>query len=97
MLMALIFQTVIPLNEANGIIEWVDNLTPLRHILHKLYREKQGRNMMKGEDLKDFITVAEEIERNKKKFRVLMKRHPPVFAEWFVRNFPDPQAWFMAR
>ena len=34
---------------------------------------------------------------NKAKYNTLIKRHPPVFAEWFVRNFPDPQAWFMAR
>jgi hypothetical protein len=27
------FQTVIPLNETNGIIEWLDNLQPLRGIL----------------------------------------------------------------
>ena len=20
-------------------------------------------------------------------------RHPPVFNEWFLRNFPDPTAW----
>ncbi len=93
----LIFQTVIPLNESNGIIEWVDNLTPLRHILAKLYREKQGRQMMKSEEIREFLTVADDVENNRIKFRQLLKRHPSIFAEWFVRNFPDPQAWFMAR
>ena len=27
----------------------------------------------------------------------LLSRHPSVFGDWFVRTFPDPQTWFMAR
>lgn len=27
----------------------------------------------------------------------LIKRHPAVFGQWFVRTFPDPQTWLMAR
>lgn len=88
---------MIPLNEANGIIEWVNNLQPLRAILSKLYKEKLGKNAMKQEELKAFVTSPSDVEGNKAKYIKLIKRHPPVFAEWFVRNFPDPQAWFMAR
>lgn len=88
---------MIPLNEANGIIEWVNNLQPLRAILSKLYKEKLGKNVMKQEELKGFVTSPSDVEGNKVKYFKLIKRHPAVFAEWFVRNFPDPQAWFMAR
>lgn len=35
-----ITQTVIPLNEECGLIEWVNNTSGLRHILMKLYKEK---------------------------------------------------------
>ena len=27
----------------------------------------------------------------------LLSRYPSVFGDWFVRTFPDPQTWFMAR
>jgi len=30
---------VIPLNESNGVIEWVPDTTGLRHILAKLYKK----------------------------------------------------------
>ena len=89
--------TVIPLNETNGIIEWVQNLRPFRMILNKLYRGKPGFKMIKAEEMKNFLTVLGDFEGNKNKYNTLIERHPPIFAEWFVRNFPDPQAWFMAR
>lgn len=88
---------MIPLNESNGIIEWVNNLTPFRVILLKLYKEKLGSKMMKPEDLRPYVVVKDAVEDNKKKYFALLQRHPSVFAEWFVRHFPDPQAWFMAR
>lgn len=91
------FQTVIPLNETNGIIEWVNNLAPMRLILLKLYKEKLGSKVMKAEELKNYKNIKNDIEGSRKKFAELIQRHPPIFAEWFVQNFPDPQAWFMAR
>ena len=92
------FQTVFPLNETNGIIEWVDNLQPFRIILHRLYRQLLGpKKMMKGDDIKKCAATLKDPTEDLKKFRYLLERHPSVFAEWFVRNFPDPQAWFMAR
>ena len=47
-----LFQTVIPLNETTGIIEWVENLQPLRLILSNLYKEKLGKNAMRQEEIK---------------------------------------------
>ena len=46
------FQTVIPLNETTGIIEWINNLQPLRAILLKLYKEKQGKNIVRNEEIR---------------------------------------------
>ena len=88
---------MVPLNETNGIIEWVNNLQPFRAILTKLYKEKLGKAMLTGQELKNYITSATDVEGNKLKYFKLLAKHPPIFAEWFVRNFPDPQAWFMAR
>jgi phosphatidylinositol kinase/protein kinase (PI-3 family) len=27
----------------------------------------------------------------------LLPQHPPVLKEWFVHQFPDPTAWYLAR
>lgn len=90
-------QTVVPLNETNGIIEWVNNLQPLRGILLKLYRQILGKKMMRQDEIKHKAATLEDPEKDMKNYKILLERHPSVFAEWFVRNFPDPQAWFMAR
>merc|ERR1719510_1759048 len=90
--------TVIPLNETNGIIEWVNNVVPLRVILSKLYKEKLGKNMMRPQEICDYTCNPGQVEKNKKNYDYLVKRHSPtVFCDWFVNNFPDPQAWYMAR
>ena len=90
--------TVIPLNETNGIIEWVNNVVPLRMILMKLYKEKQGKNVMRPQEINDYVCNPGEVEKNKKNYDHLLKRHTPtVFGEWFINNFPDPQSWYMAR
>jgi hypothetical protein len=34
------------------------------------------------------------VEQNKRNLEILLRRHPPVFAHWFVHNFPDPQVRF---
>ena len=87
-----------PLNETNGIIEWVDNLQPFRIILAKLYRQLLGtKKIMKSDEIKKCAATLKDATEDMKKFQCLLDRHPSVFAEWFVRNFPDPQAWFTAR
>ena len=88
--------TVIPLNELNGIIEWIDNLQPLRKIIQKLLREKLGNKVMTSSELTEMVNT-DDPARNRRNYDTLIRRHPPVFVEWFVRNFPDPQAWYMAR
>ncbi len=44
-----------------------------------------------------FATVNDDRERNRRNYSELTRRFPSVFAEWFVRSFPDPQTWFLAR
>ncbi len=90
-------QKVIPLNETSGLIEWVENLSPLRNILQKLHRDLHGVLPIGRHDIDRYANVKEDPERNRRSYRELCKRFPPVFAEWFVRNFPDPQTWFLAR
>ncbi|MEQ2271045.1 hypothetical protein XENORESO_020637, partial [Xenotaenia resolanae] len=88
---------VIPLNEECGIIEWVNNTAGLRHILTKLYKERGVH--LSGKELRKLIlpkTAAFE-EKLRIHKEVLCARHPPVFYEWFLRTFPDPESWYSSR
>nr|XP_020648265.1 serine/threonine-protein kinase ATR-like [Pogona vitticeps] len=84
---------VIPLNEECGIIEWVNNTAGLRNILIKLYKEKGM--YMTGKELRQCMLpkTAPLSEKLKIYKESLLPRHPPVFHEWFLRNFPDPTSW----
>ena len=55
------------------------------------------KKIMKSEEIKKCAATLKDAKDDLKKFKYLLERHPSVFAEWFVRNFPDPQAWFTAR
>lgn len=88
---------VTPINEECGLIEWVSNLEGLRQILNKIYKEhgmyKSGSWIMSKlcpkkapDDTK--IAVYKD---------VFLKEFPPVFNEWYLKTFPDPTAWYMAK
>lgn len=86
------------MDETNGIIEWVDNLMPFRTVMAKIYLEDRGVKPINRDDIAKYGAVKDDFENNKNKFEILLKRHqPPVFADWFIYNFPDPQTWFLAR
>jgi len=89
---------VIPLSEECGLLEWVSNTTGLRQITDNLLKEKGHTiktvelkrlyNIMNSSDIKSRI----ELFKNK-----ILPRYPPVFQEWFLRTFPSPSKWYMAR
>ncbi|XP_071964795.1 serine/threonine-protein kinase ATR-like isoform X2 [Antedon mediterranea] len=88
---------VVPLNEECGLIEWISNTTGFRHVLNKIYREKniltsgkELRSMMVAQN--SHLDVKLNVYRQK-----LLPRHPPVFRDWFLRTFPDPTSWYVAR
>jgi serine/threonine-protein kinase ATR len=87
---------VTPLNEECGIIEWVDGLKTLRDILLNLYKlrgispnypeiKAYLEEACKGDDKLPLFTEK------------VLKGFPPVFHSWFVQQFPEPSAWFVAR
>ncbi|TGO91177.1 hypothetical protein BPOR_0036g00070 [Botrytis porri] len=87
---------VTPLNEECGIIEWIEGLQTLRKILTDLYGA-QGKRInytelgmyceeaMKGEKQLPFFTEK------------VLGEFKPVFHKWFIKQFPEPSAWFAAR
>ena len=74
---------------------------PLRVIIAKFHKEK-GIGMIPGvanqpELAKRFGAIPGDFNANREKYFRLLEHYRPVFAEWFVRNFHDPQSWLMAR
>ena len=86
---------VTPLNEECGLIEWVDNLKPLRDILLSTYRQK-GVSINYQELRKILDQACRESDVSLFLEKVL-PQFPPAFHEWFVELFSEPNAWFEAR
>lgn len=83
---------VIPLNEEHGLLEWVPNLAAFRGCVLSLYRERGKSVVMK--DLKLIIGSRDSLETIRQKFTTrFLEPYPPVFSEWFLNNFNDPQSW----
>uniref|UniRef100_A0A1A9WZ82 Serine/threonine-protein kinase ATR n=1 Tax=Glossina brevipalpis TaxID=37001 RepID=A0A1A9WZ82_9MUSC len=87
----------IPFNEECGLVEWLPNLNSFRAICTSFYR-------MRGLGANDRILrqcalpQTESIEKKRNLFtQKLLPRHPPVFHEWFQRQFPTPHSWYQAR
>jgi serine/threonine-protein kinase ATR len=86
--------SVTPLNEACGIIEWIDGLKTLRDILLGLYKER--RVTVNYTQLKAYLERAYNDDIKFFTDKVLVEIFP-VFHSWFIQQFNDPSAWFVAR
>jgi serine/threonine-protein kinase ATR len=87
---------VTPLNEECGIIEWVDGLKTLRDVLLSLYKSKGITPNY--QEIKLYLDEANKSEKNISFFTdKVIGMFPPVFHLWFVKQFPEPSAWFAAR
>ncbi|RVD85244.1 uncharacterized protein DFL_003570 [Arthrobotrys flagrans] len=87
---------VTPLNEECGLIEWVNNLRPLRDILLRSYRAKNI-----SVNYAEIRVLLDDACSSPSKYHifndVIVARFPAVFHEWFVELFPEPESWFAAR
>ncbi|XP_068631581.1 serine/threonine-protein kinase ATR-like [Battus philenor] len=89
--------SVLPLNEECGLIEWVPNLMGLRPILLHIYKQK-GIHTTNRELKEMMCSKNDSLEKMRRIFEhQLLRRHPPVFQEWFRRVFSDPYGWYQAR
>ncbi|GAW27350.1 putative protein kinase rad3 [Rosellinia necatrix] len=87
---------VTPLNEECGIIEWVEGLKTLRDILLNIYR---SRGIVPDyRSLQQMMKDAVIGDKNIKIFTEnVLGMYPPVLANWFISQFPNPSIWFTAR
>jgi serine/threonine-protein kinase ATR len=90
---------VVPLNDTNGIIEWIPGLSPYRGLV-----ENQYRSVCVYDDIKNFVInnyPNRKLAKNERVRRfisdILPKFKPLVFCQWFVSNYSDPLSWFSAR
>eukprot|EP01135_Chromosphaera_perkinsii_P001010 Nk52_evm24s156 gene=Nk52_evmTU24s156 len=91
---------VVPLNEDNGLIEWVSNMLGFKGIVMKIYQKEKIKipktqeimQMMGGRHSKFTHSQQKHIFENK-----ILPKFPPVFSLWYVENFPDPNNWYSSR
>ena len=89
--------SVIPTSETNGLIEWVNNLMGIRPILYQLHKE-EGRHLNQRWAQQYQPEDKDTLEVKRKKLADIIKvQDGAIFSKWFIKNFPDPQSWFMAR
>lgn len=87
---------VTPLNEECGIIEWVDGLKTLRDILLGIYKTRGIAPNYQS--IAQLMKEAAASEKHLGYFtETVLGMFPPVLPEWFVSQFPNPEAWFAAR
>ena len=82
--------------DASGMIEWVNNVVPLRSLLDSLYARSgqgMGTGAIKGLHEK---TLAKQLTPAKM-YQDILATYPPAFNKWFAEKFPDPTSWFRAR
>ncbi|KAE8721412.1 Serine/threonine-protein kinase ATR [Hibiscus syriacus] len=90
---------VIPLTEDCGMVEWVPHTRGLRHILQDIYitcgkfdRQKTNPHIKRIYDQCSGKIPEDEMLKNK-----ILPMFPPVFHQWFLTTFSEPDAWFRAR
>lgn len=85
-----------PLNEENGIIEWVDGAVPLRTILDRfLSRKPRGYSVLEIREKLGNKTL--DLATKEANYCRIVKANPPVLHEWFVETYPTPDKWLEAR
>jgi ataxia telangiectasia mutated family protein len=89
---------VLPLTSIAGVIEFVDNTTPLHEYLmpaHERYYPKDLKGNQCRKEIGDVQSqpVAERIKR----FRSVTDRFHPVMRYFFTEKFSDPDEWFVRR
>lgn len=84
---------VLPLTEETGMIEWVNDIEPLRTVV----RNEQAR-LGNVPDAQSVLTRHQTMTKRRFLEDWGVPRHPAVLDKFFLRQFgSDPQAWLAAR
>ena len=99
--------SVIPLAENMGVIEFVTDVQTMKGIAGE-QRKRMGRLLnerkifMKLDDLQKQVKGAkasdpEPLNKLVDVFKKILEDNPPVLHSWFIDQFSDPTAWYLAR
>jgi serine/threonine-protein kinase ATR len=97
--------SVICLNEECGLLEWVENTSCVRHLIHESHSYWPA-GVYPSIDFKQIykpftemqITYQNDIEAMLREYHTLITDvYHPCFHRWFIENFPDPTDWLDAR
>ncbi|CAI6361847.1 unnamed protein product [Macrosiphum euphorbiae] len=89
--------SVVPMILDCGLIELVQNVVTLRSVILNCYEAigiKVSKNTLQGLvcNIKDSLEKKRSIFVNK-----AIPNHPPVFRNWYLKEFPSPGEWYIAR
>ncbi len=92
--------SVIPLNENNGMVQWVNDTSVLRNILNELYSRNYGPELIKTSKIQEIFTAQLRPRGNMNLLevyeKVLRAKFPPIFHKWFLEKFSTPADWVAA-
>lgn len=83
-----------PLNETTGIIEWVQNVVTLRHIIDGQF--KRQNIIINMRNMKNEFGDAKPSEK-RAIFESYLDKFPPILGKWMIENFPNIYKWYRAR
>ncbi|KAF7722872.1 serine/threonine-protein kinase M1 [Apophysomyces ossiformis] len=88
---------VIPLGEQWGLIEWVNNLNPLKSIVAEEWQKLGIQIKSMYSTVKQLLEGKTDSEKERIFANQVLPSCPSVFYKWFLENFPEPTQWFAAR
>lgn len=96
--------SVVPLTENMGVIEFVTDVQTMKGITSE-QRRRMGKSLnerrvfMKLDEAQKVVKGRKDKELSKlvELFKEICKENPPVLHDWFIDQFSDPTAWYLAR
>ncbi|PRP86009.1 serine/threonine-protein kinase ATR-like [Planoprotostelium fungivorum] len=92
--------SVVPLDELNGIIEWMDNTHTIRNVVSPLFEQQMGSSAYvaltkkTAGELKNKMPPDIRIQKFKE---IQQWWSSPVMHKWYLEKFSDPSSWLQAR
>ncbi|KAI8640422.1 hypothetical protein BD408DRAFT_241317 [Parasitella parasitica] len=89
--------SILPMGTRWGLIEWIDNLNPLKAIVSD-YWEASGKHSVTAIAQKlNAQKLGLGVEKTKFFVERILPVCPPEFYKWFLKNFPEPNQWLNSR
>jgi len=92
--------SVLPMSEECGLIEWVPNVVPFRHLVKQVQDDNDV--LMCFSTIKRMYdehaqVTPQGIDNEIRLYQRLCDMYRPLFHRYFLTQFPEPSAWFLAR